>query len=327
MQFVDPLIPRKCRILVVDDSQFERVQITRRVQLDGAEFLEAVDAREAIQIARTQSPDLILLDVNLPDVSGFEVLATLKEDPATQSIPVIFLSGYDSTANKVKGLELGAIDYVAKPFDPPELRARIRVGLRLKQYHDMLEKQAYLDALTGLANRHALEHRLNAEWAACGRRATQLSLMIIDIDFFKRVNDTHGHAAGDATLQRMAAALGAVARSSDLVARYGGEEFVLVAPDCDMMGALALAERIRAQVESLSLTFDDSRLKVTASVGVASATVPILRSDATPMFLLNRADRALYDAKSAGRNTVWAWAASDTRPCWAPLINSLVRSV
>ena len=304
------------RVLVVEDNDLERLLVRHRLRLDHLELIEAADGGSALELARSAVPDLILLDLDLPDISGFEVIHHLKEDPATRSIPVIFVSAYATTEAKVRALDLGAVDFITKPFDPAELRARLRMAFRLKFQQDLLEKQAHLDALTGLANRLALRERLEAEWSACRRRSAPLSLLIVDVDHFKRINDRFGHAAGDETLRRVAEALRVVARDYDLVARFGGEEFVLLAPDCDLAGALGLAERAREQVGGLRLAFDAAPNALTASVGVAtSAGSP--PDEPGPDALFDRADRALYEAKSAGRNAVWAWNAELARPVHA----------
>jgi diguanylate cyclase (GGDEF)-like protein len=297
------------RVLIVEDNDLERLLIRHRLRIDRVELYEAADGASAVELARSAAPDLILLDLHLPDLSGFEVIHLLKEDPATRSIPVIFVSATATVEAKVRALDLGAIDFVTKPFDPVELRARLRVAFRLKFQQDLLEKRAHLDALTGLANRLALRERLEAEWSACRRRGTPLSLLIADVDHFKRINDRFGHAAGDEALRRVAEALRAVARGSDLVARFGGEEFVVLAPDCDLAGAVGLAERTREQVGALRLVFDAVAHPLTASVGAATAG-----DDLGPEVLFERADRALYEAKAAGRDAVWVWDQALGRP-------------
>jgi diguanylate cyclase (GGDEF)-like protein len=315
------------KVLVVEDNELERLLIRQRLRLESVELLEAGSGLAAIEIARSALPDLILLDLSLPDLSGFEVIHQLKEDPATRSIPVIFVSGTASVDAKVRALDLGAIDFVTKPFDPAELRARLRVAFRLKFQQDLLEKRAHLDALTGLANRLAMRERLDAEWSACRRRGTPLSILILDVDHFKRINDRFGHAAGDEALRRVSEALRAVARGSDLVARFGGEEFVLVAPDCDFAGALGLAQRAREQVEALRLAFDAASHALTASVGAATAVaelVPDVVAPECPDDLLGRADRALYEAKASGRNAVWAWDPALGRPARASVLGVVI---
>ncbi len=310
------------RVLVVEDNDLERLLIRHRLRPDCVELIEAADGASGLALARSCLPDLILLDLDLPDLSGFEVIHQLKEDPATRSIPVIFVSAFGTTDVKVRALDLGAIDFVTKPFDPAELKARLRVSLRLRFQQDLLEKRAHLDALTGLANRMALRERLDADWASCRRRSAPLSLLIVDVDHFKRINDRFGHASGDEALRRVADALRAVARAGDLVARYGGEEFVLLAPDCDLLGGLGLAERAREQVEALRLAFDATPLVLTASVGVATAA-SASPDDPEPEALFDRADRALYEAKSSGRNAVWAWDPAPSRPVRALSLGTL----
>jgi diguanylate cyclase (GGDEF)-like protein len=312
------------RILLVEDNALERRLIRKRLRLDEVTLIEAADGKEALDVARNALPELILLDVDLPLLDGFEVLHQLKKEPATRCIPVIFLSGRMETTKKVRALDLGAVDYVTKPFDPEELRARIRMALRLKFYQDLLEKQAHLDALTGLANRYAFETRLATEWAACVQNGSPLSLLIVDLDHFKRINDSFGHIAGDETLRHTAVALQAVARSSDLLTRFGGEEFVLIAPDCHLFDAIAIGERAREQVESIKPRYNGVPFPITASVGVATITPSRIDPDATPLFLLNHADRALYEAKSAGRNTVWAWSPELRRATWGPLLGTMI---
>ena len=294
------------RILVVDHDELERLLIKHRFRLDRLHLIEAVDGRSALEAAWSTDLDLILLDLHLPDQSGFEVIRRLKDDPRTRSVPVIFLSAISGSDDKVRALDLGAVDFVTKPFDPAELRARIRVALRMKSYHDLLEEQAQLDGLTGLSNRRALEQRLDAEWSVARRRGGPISLVIVDLDHFKRINDRFGHAAGDETLRTAALALKSVARSSDFVARFGGEEFVLIAPDADVEGAVQLAERVRERIESLAPTFENMPSSITASAGVASITA-IDEEEASAHVLFDRADQALYAAKADGRNTVRVW--------------------
>ncbi len=263
------------RVLVVEDNDLERMLIRHRLRLDRVILVEAADGTSAIELARSAVPDLILLDLDLPDLSGFDVIHQLKEDPATRSIPVIFVSAYGSTDDKVRAIDLGAIDFVTKPFDPAELRARLRVAFRLKFQQDLLEKQAHLDALTGLANRLAMRERLDAEWSACRRRGTPLSILILDVDHFKRINDRFGHAAGDEALRRVAEALRAVARASDLVARFGGEEFVAGRARLRPHRRPRPGRAARQQVEALRLTFDAVAHALTASVGAATAAAEL----------------------------------------------------
>ncbi len=292
------------RVLVIDDSSFDRRVVRARLRRENVELLEAHDGLEGLKSARESLPDLILLDLLMTGWDGFETVRQLKEDPATKSIPVIFLSACSSTAEKARGLDLGAVDFVTKPFDPIELLARVRAALRTKFLQDLLEQRAHLDGLTGLGNRHALRERLAVEWETCGARGRPLSLLIADLDHFKRVNDAFGHNAGDEALCRAAMVLRQSVRAGDFVARYGGEEFVVVAPDCNLEGARVIAERFRSELCDHAVAVHGHRIALTTSVGVAWADPGAIEG---PPTLLEYADRSLYCAKESGRNAVWVW--------------------
>ena len=292
------------RVLIIDDSNFDRRVLLARLRGEDVELLEARDGPTGLRWAREARPDLILLDVRMEGWDGFETVRHLKDDPGTRSIPVIFLSACSSTAEKARGLDLGAVDFVTKPFDSVELLARVRAALRTKLTQDLLEQRAHLDGLTGLGNRHAMEERLAADWEWCRAGGRSLSILIADLDHFKRVNDEHGHNAGDEALRRAAGILRQSVRSGDFVARYGGEEFAVIAPDCDLEGALGMAERFRADLCAHAVSSRGRRIALTTSVGVAW-TSPA-GNDRIPA-LFEDADRSLYCAKSSGRNAVWLW--------------------
>ncbi len=294
--------PRK--VLLIDDSELDRRLVRYRLGVENLELFEAPDGRMGLELCRSNPPDLVLLDLGLPDCDGFEILRQLKDEPTTSAVPVILLSASTLPADKARGLDLGAVDFVSKPFDPIELRARIRVALRTKFLQDLLEQRAHLDGLTGLANRLALEERLICEWAVILRQGGPLAVWIADIDNFKRINDLYGHTAGDEVLRAAGVALRSSVRASDFVARYGGEEFVVIAPQCDLTNALIRAEDFRSRLERTSIPFDKSLIQVTASIGVAA--VPEASSPG-PLDLLTYADHALYEAKSDGRNQVKCW--------------------
>lgn len=297
----DALHPVSHRILVIDDAGISRLSIGLQLMTERMEILEAQDGPTGLSIAIDRKPELIILDLWLPGWDGFETLRRLQDHPQTRTIPVILISGSASTRDKARGLDEGAVDFIVKPLDPIELRARIRVALRTKYLQDLLEQRAHLDGLTGLGNRHALGERLHAEWEIALRRGSTLMVMITDLDHFKAINDTHGHATGDDILCRTAQLLRHVARAGDFVARYGGEEFVILAPDCDLDGGLQLAERYRHEVSQLDLVLSGERVQLTTSIGVAcSSDQFVTRSEE----ILTRADRALYEAKAAGRNRV-----------------------
>jgi diguanylate cyclase (GGDEF)-like protein len=304
MQSDLPTLEMTRRVIVIDDSSSCRTLVRAQLSTENIELSEASDGASGLALARDEQPDLILLDLTLPGWDGFETLRRLKDDPATRSIPVIFLSGNADTTEKAMGLDLGAVDFVSKPFDPLELRARVRAALRTKYLQDLLEQRAHLDGLTGLGNRHALQERLTAEWSLCRRRMSPIAVLIADLDHFKRINDSHGHPAGDEILRHTARVLRATVRVGDFVARYGGEEFVVVAPDCDIQGAVGMAERFRAEVAVIEVNSYKARITVTASVGVAAA---LDLGSAGPGEILAQADKALYQAKAAGRNAVWMW--------------------
>jgi diguanylate cyclase (GGDEF)-like protein len=302
-------LPR--RVLVIEDSELDREVLRRQVRFENLELIEARDGFEGLERCLACAPDLILLDLVLPGCDGFDVLRCLKNEPRTRPVPVIILSGLTQTNDKVKSLDMGAIDFVAKPFDPSELLARMRVALRTKYLQDLLEQRARLDGLTGLANRLALEERMACAWAECQRHGGPLAAWIADLDHFKRINDGYGHAAGDEVLRRAAAILRSAVRAIDFAARYGGEEFVVIAPQCDLPGALVMAERFRTRLKSEPIGFATHTIPVTASVGVASfSTRP---DQVAPMDLLAHADQALYQAKESGRNVVKAWRPLEIR--------------
>lgn len=302
-------------ILVADDEPVNLALIKRRLEWDEYRVETAEDGGQAVEAARRVLPDLIILDVMMPVLDGLQACRLLKEDPATRDIPVIFLSALDDTDTKVSGLALGANDYVSKPFRVEELLARVRVAIRLKRERDRLRQRAeelrrsaeaasemsMTDALTGLLNRYGLHRALQRELSEARRYARPLSCLLLDIDFFKAVNDTYGHAAGDAALVQAARALTESVRGSDVVCRYGGEEFLVLAPETGVEGAGALAEKIR-QTFSARLFGDGARtFPLTLSVGVAELGASESGND-----MIARADEALYHAKQSGRDRVEA---------------------
>ena len=311
---------RPRRILLIEDSEIDRLWLRARLSCDQIVVQEAADGESGLSACRADPPDLILLDLGLPLCDGFEILRRLKDDARTEPIPVIVVSATDHSADKAHGLDLGAVDYVTKPYDMVELQARIRAALRTKRLQELLEQRAHVDGLTGLANRLALEERLATEWGMHQRHGGALAVWIADLDHFKRVNDTHGHAAGDEALRRAAAVLRSSIRATDLAARYGGEEFMVIAPHCGLAGSLKTAERFRTRLACSTIATDrGASFRVTVSVGVASAPEDQVSS---PAELLARADLALYQAKSLGRNQVHGrqvapLASADRRAGWA----------
>lgn len=291
-------------LLIVDDVK-ENLRILANGLSDQYQIHVADRGYKALELAKaTPQPDLILLDVMMPDVDGFEVCRLLRNDPKTQSIPVIFVTALDDPTDESKGLDLGAVDFISKPFNLPVIRSRVRSHLNLKVKTDMLEQMSHLDGLTHIANRRLLDERLLEEAKRHARNGQILGLVMIDIDFFKAYNDHYGHGKGDECLIAVAQALKAVVhRPSDLLARYGGEEFAVVLPDTNEEGVLQLADRMRRAVSDLKVAHAYSSVAdhVTISVGVIASRV---EDSQTVQALLKHADLALYRAKKAGRNRV-----------------------
>jgi len=287
------------KVLIIDDSP-EVLTIARaRLAREGLQVACASGAIEGLHAARHDPPDLVLLDVDMPDMSGFEVCRTLKNDSELCMIPVVFLTGSGGTSEKIKGLDLGAVDYITKPFDMFELLARVRAALRTKRLQDMLARYAQIDPLTELANRRAIKNRLVQEWARMQRHGSPLAFVLADLDRFKRINDQFGHEVGDRMLREAAAAIESSCRQCDLPGRYGGEEFAILVPEQTVEGAVTLAERCRTRIEAIRLDVGGELVQTTASFGAADATGLALEED-----LIRRADKALYRAKHAGRNRV-----------------------
>jgi two-component system cell cycle response regulator len=239
--------------------------------------------------------------MRLPAHDGLELVCRLKRDRSTRLTPVILYSDIATVEERVMALELGAVDLLTEPFASAELIARVRAALRTRHAFSMLERSAFLDDLTGLANRRLLDEHLRREWDACRRRGTPLAVIIIDLDHFKAINDTYGHAAGDEVLCQAARLLAQSVRSSDVVGRYGGEEFVVIAPDCGLEAAAALAARFRADLAHRAISGSGCVIAVTASAGVAASD----GAQDSPAELLGRADKALYQAKRSGRDAIW----------------------
>jgi diguanylate cyclase (GGDEF)-like protein len=289
------------RILVVDDAM-ENVQILHAALQQEHEVLFALDGPRALEIARAQRPDLILLDAVMPGMDGHAVCRALQAAPETADIPVIFVTALSSPEEETRALDAGAADFISKPVNAAVVRARVRTQLTVKRQRDALRALILTDALTGVANRRAFDERLAAEWRRCGRAGLAVSLILVDIDHFKLYNDHYGHQAGDATLVEVAGAMRrAAARSQDLVARYGGEEFVILLPQLDGKGATGVAHRLMAELERMALPHAASPTApfLTVSMGI-SCMVPGEHS--TPADMVQVADALLYQAKAEGRN-------------------------
>ncbi len=292
-------------VLVVYDSP-ENVDLIYEAIGADYHFQVATHGEQALMIAASDAkPDVILLDVMMPGMSGYEVCKALKENPATQNIPVIFITAMDGSMEEEKGLALGAVDYISKPISPPIVRARVRNHLNLKIKADLLESQAFLDALTNIPNRRCFNEALEKEWMRALRSATSLAIIMMDVDHFKAFNDHNGHGAGDTCLKMIASAIASetTARPADLIARYGGEEFIALLPGTDTNGAHLLSERLRVCVQALQVPHEyfGASQWVTISVGYASV---IPDQDNSAAYLMKKADSMLYKAKAMGRNCV-----------------------
>jgi diguanylate cyclase (GGDEF)-like protein len=299
------------RILIVDDNAMIRSEIKAVLMKDGTftHFMEATDGLTAFKTIMEHPPDLVLCDLVMPGFDGLKFLGLKASRKELEQIPVIILTAEDDLDRKAEILERGASDYVTKPFHEKELLARVRIHTKLKLLQDeLLEKNAQLEALaitdplTGLANRRRLMARLEEEVARARRYKTPLSVVMIDIDHFKQVNDTHGHAMGDEVLRNIGAMLKASVRATDLAARYGGEEFTLVLSHTDISAALQAAECLREKFSALEHQLDGVTLKKTASLGISGqdgqGEIPSAED------FLKHADEALYRAKQGGRNRV-----------------------
>jgi diguanylate cyclase (GGDEF)-like protein len=301
-------------VLVIDDSSDIHDILYVRLKPEDVVLHRAMDAKDGLARARDLLPDLILLDIDMPGMSGLELCQKLKQDGATASIPIIFLTGSADVEVKVQGFDLGAVDYVTKPFQPAELRARVRAALRTKRYHDLLSRRAQIDGLTGLWNRSYFDRRLEEETMAVQRYGRQLSLILLDVDHFKRVNDTHGHPFGDRVLQLVGEAVHRSLRGVDAPCRYGGEEFAVLLTQTDLAGAEIVAGRLRAAVAALGLSHRGTAVTVTASCGVASSELVTPMSRCTGALLVEMADEALYAAKQAGRDRVCSAGPMTVKP-------------
>ena len=289
------------RLLVVDDQPIN-IQVLYQLFAADHQVFMATSGEQALKVCEEVQPDLVLLDVVMPGMDGFEVCRRLRAQERTADVPVIFVTAHHDPSEEEKGFDAGAVDFIAKPIHPRLVRARVKNHLTLKLQSDLLRQMALRDGLTGLFNRRYFDERLAGEWQRACRQQTALSLLLIDIDHFKRYNDHYGHQAGDECLRRVAQALRAsVARGADIVARYGGEEFAAILPDTDDHGARAIAARMMALVAEADLEHRQSDVssRVTISIGIG---VKLAGTGGGQMQeLLALADQQLYEAKRAGR--------------------------
>ncbi|MDM8533120.1 diguanylate cyclase [Clostridiaceae bacterium HSG29] len=311
-------------VLIVDDTEANLIALSALLESEDVNVLQARSGNEALKIILTNKIDIILLDVQMPDMDGFEVAEILRGNNKTKTIPIIFITAISKEEEYIfKGYELGAVDYLYKPIRNELLKSKIKVFLRLnkqakiieeknsklemiinelKEKKDEISRLARLDGLTGVFNRRVFDENFGNEWARCFRNKKYLSVIMIDIDFFKQYNDTYGHLVGDDALILVAKEIvKTVGRSYDEVFRYGGEEFVVLLPNTDYQGAIFIAENIRKNIEKLEIEHRNSEIAkyLTVSLGI-STCVP--SDNIEKMTLLDIADNMLYDAKRSGRN-------------------------
>lgn len=295
------LLAERNLILIIDDS-VDTIRLLSGMLKDQGQILFATSGETGIRLARERKPQLILLDVEMPGMSGYEVCAVLKADPGTAGCSVIVITAHTGVDSEVAALASGAEDYITKPFNPPVVRARVQTHLRLQQHYHLLLQLANQDGLTGLYNRRFFDEALASEFERHRRQKMPLGLILIDIDHFKAYNDRYGHQGGDECLKRVAAAIAATTRRpGEIVARYGGEEFVIILPHTGADDLQKHGDWICKQVLALNLEHQSSTTadRVTISAGLA-CVVP--DQSGSIQQLIAAADQALYRAKSAGRN-------------------------
>ena len=299
------------KILVIDDSTTSVVILENMLKNMNIETISANNGESGIEMASKEQPDLILLDILMPGIDGFETCKRLKNNHNTSEIPIIFISAKDESVDKVKGLELGAIDYIAKPFDIGELRARIGVVLRILELHEKNTALANTDELTKLYNRRYFFNIFEREVLQAKITGKPLAVMLFDIDHFKNVNDTYGHIAGDKILEQMGKVISENKYPLDVVARYGGEEFIVLMPQTPQKEAARAAEKLRSTIDQWQWDIGDKTISVSVSIGLVSME-SIDSSDLSE--IVQRADDSLYVAKEHGRNRVILWDNSSKAP-------------
>ena len=292
-------------VLIIDDEPTV-IDILELCFEEKYTTFSATSGAEGLALARAVLPDVVLLDIGMPDINGYELCRLLREDSDTQNIPIIFITAFGSVEDETRGLQAGAVDYIAKPINPALVDARVSTHVELKRQRDYLQALCRLDGLTGVYNRRGLDDFLDREWRRAARVRLPLSFILMDIDAFKPFNDCYGHIAGDDCLKTIADALNVVPRrGGDFVARYGGEEFAAVLPETPFESACQMGERFRAAVQGRAIPHERSSTGkvVTISIGVATL-IPEYGSASS--LLVEAADRSLYEAKSRGGNSVCA---------------------
>jgi two-component system cell cycle response regulator len=304
----ETVAPKTPCVLVAEDDRLMRATIVRALSNHGLTVEAVEDGQAAIERLRHGGVDLVVLDIVMPRLNGIEACRIIKSMSEDQFLPVLLLTSKTDVESRIQGLRIGADDYLGKPFDEREMLARVENLLRMKRAHDdvlaskrRLEQLAVQDELTGLYNYRYMQGRLNEEWKRAERYRYPLACAMIDIDNFKRVNDTHGHDVGDLVLREVAQRITGALREVDVVARYGGEEFLLLLPNTHFSGALTVADRVWRAIGQRPVSAGDRSVSVTASVGVSLFPS---RDVSSKELLVKSADEALYRAKHEGRDRI-----------------------
>jgi diguanylate cyclase (GGDEF)-like protein len=290
----------KPKLLLVDDQPIN-IQVLHQIFAADFQVFMATSGVQALAICKSNPPDLVLLDIVMPGMDGFEVCTQLKADDTTRNIPVIFVTAHRDADQETHGLDVGAVDFISKPVNPAVVRARVKTHLTLKLQSDVMRKLVFLDGLTGVYNRRYFDQQLAVELARAVRNASPLALIMLDVDFFKRYNDRYGHQAGDDCLRKVAMTLKeGLRRPADLVARYGGEEFACILPETAFDDAMTIARELEQRVRGKNILHEDSEIAkvVTISLGVAGWTA---QAAVEVSAVLAAADAQLYAAKHGGR--------------------------
>ncbi|MDD3269256.1 MAG: diguanylate cyclase [Syntrophomonadaceae bacterium] len=291
------------KILIVDDNK-QNIEMLMELLNEEYRITAAVNGERAIKMAMSDTPpDLILLDIIMPGMDGYQVCSLLKNDDKTKHIPIIFITAVSEVMDSTKGFSLGAVDYITKPFHPPAVKSRVKLHLNLKRKQDLLEKYAFIDALTEIHNRRSFDKEIINKWKQANDTGQPLSILMIDVDNFKEQNDTYGHGYGDEVLRKIAIAIKkALRREEEFLARYGGDEFAVVLLGTGPENAWKLAEIIRANIDSFKIPLSESinGAYLTVSIGIATTSDQSISAQE----LLTNADKALYLAKQNGRNRI-----------------------
>jgi len=288
-------------VLVIEDHPDQRDLLAIVLQREGYRVITAANGVEALEKLESEPVQIALSDIMMPKMDGFELIKRIRANASLKSIYLILITARIQEGDRVRGLDLGADDYITKPFSFSELLARVRVGSRVVQYQQYLEYQTQVDSLTGLFNRRAFEKKIQDEFDRSLRYHNPFSLLILDVDNFKTINDTYGHHSGDAVLVKISETLRDKTRKSDFPSRYGGEEFVMILPETDLDSAVQVAGKVHEAIRTHTFGTNTHPFKLTVSIGVSSTSSQFY-SDWRQM--LKDADQALYVAKNSGKDRI-----------------------